>query len=222
MMKKDKKYSAALFDLDGVIVDTAKYHYLSWKKLAEELGIHFTQVENERLKGVSRMESLKILLQLGRLNLDASSKTALAEKKNRWYVESIEQMNSSEILPGVREYLVKLKERGVKIALCSASKNAPLILKRMQLEDLFEAVIDGNKVLHAKPDPEVFMLGAKSLGVAHEKCVVFEDSQAGIDAAKALGMFVVGIGQKESLVKADVVVEGVSHLDMDKLFPPTS
>lgn len=217
-MGKEKKYQAALFDLDGVIVDTAKYHYLAWKELAEELGIDFSETDNERLKGVSRMKSLEILLEIGRLKVDEACKQAWAEKKNQRYVEFIETMNESEILPGVREALVMLQEKGIKIAICSASKNARLIVKRVGFEDMFEAVIDGNQVAQAKPDPEVFLLGAKSIGAAQQDCVVFEDSQAGIQAAKAAGMYAIGIGKEENLKDADVVAEGVRHVDMEQLF----
>ncbi|MET3291114.1 UNVERIFIED_CONTAM: beta-phosphoglucomutase [Brevibacillus sp. OAP136] len=217
-MENRKKYTAALFDLDGVIVDTANYHYLAWKTIADELGIDFSEKDNERLKGVSRMESLAILLEIGRLQCDEATKIALAEKKNKTYVTYIEQMDAGELLPGVRDYIVKLRRRDVKIALCSASKNAPLILQRMQVEDLFDAVIDGNKVEKAKPDPEVFLQGARTLGVEQQDCVVFEDAKAGVQAAKAAGMYVVGIGQEEHLREADIVVQRVDHAKLEKLF----
>ena len=212
------KYRAALFDLDGVIVDTAKYHYLAWKRLATELGFDFSEAQNERLKGVSRTRSLEILLEIGKLNLDEAVRRALAEKKNRWYVEYIQKMDESELLPGARECLVRLREKGVKTALASASKNAPLILRNLNIASLFDAVIDGNKVSQAKPDPEVFLLGARELRVGPRDCVVFEDAEAGLQAARAAGMYAVGIGKADVLQSADYVVDGLRNFDVNMLF----
>ena len=202
----------AIFDLDGVIVDTAKYHYLAWKRLAEELGFEFTEEHNERLKGVSRMRSLEILLEVGGLTFSADEKARLAEKKNNWYVEYISRMDESELLEGARQYLEGQKEKGIKIALGSASKNAPIILDNLKITELFDVVIDGNKVSKAKPDPEVFLLGAKELGLAPSDCVVFEDAEAGIEAAKRAGMKTVGIGNRKILREADMVVRGLYEL----------
>ncbi len=202
----------ALFDLDGVIVDTAKYHYLAWKRLAGELGFEFTEEHNERLKGVSRMRSLEILLEVGGLSCTEEEKLAMAEKKNNWYVEYIRKMDESEILNGAREYLLKLKGEGIKIALGSASKNAPMILENLGITHLFDAVIDGNKVSKAKPDPEVFLLGAKELGLKAADCVVYEDAEAGIEAARRAGMGTVGIGSRDILKEADMVVSGLYEL----------
>jgi beta-phosphoglucomutase len=193
---KNKKFKAAIFDLDGVIVDTAKYHYLAWKKLAAGLGFEFTEKQNERLKGVSRIRSLEILLEVGGITVGEEEKLAMAAKKNEWYVEYIKKMDQSEILPGAKECLTHLRENGVKVALGSASKNATLILHNLKVIDLFDVVIDGNKVSKTKPDPEVFLLGAKELGVCPGECVVFEDAEAGIEAAKAASMYAVGIGNK--------------------------
>ncbi len=202
----------ALFDLDGVIVDTAKYHYLAWKRLAAELGFDFTEEHNERLKGVSRMRSLEILLSVGGISSSKEEMQAMAEKKNNWYVEYIKKMDESEILKGAREYLLKLKGKGIKIALGSASRNAPLILQNLGIADLFDAIIDGNKVSNAKPDPEVFLLGAKALGLEPSDCVVYEDAEAGIEAARRAGMGTVGIGKREVLKDADMVVNGLYEL----------
>lgn len=202
----------AIFDLDGVIVDTAKYHYLAWKRLAEELGFDFTEADNERLKGVSRMRSLEILLEVGCMSFDEEDMKQLADKKNEWYVEYIKAMDESELLEGAREYLEKLREKGIKIALGSASKNAPMILDNLKISGLFDSVIDGNKVSKAKPDPEVFLLGARELGLKPEECIVFEDAEAGIEAARRAGMKTVGIGKREILKEADKVIEGLFAL----------
>ncbi len=198
----------AIFDLDGVIVDTAKYHYLAWKRLAEELGIPFTQDDNERLKGVSRMRSLQIVLELGGRNLSADEQKNLAAKKNVWYVEYIEQMGPDEILPGVLPFLPALKEDGIKIALASASKNARFILDKLHLAHQFAVIVDGNSVSKAKPDPEGFLLAAAKLGVNPTLAVVFEDAAAGIEAAKRAGMFAVGIGNPSALPEADLILPG--------------
>lgn len=212
------QYRAALFDLDGVIVDTAKYHYLAWKRLANELGFEFTEHDNERLKGVSRMRSLELLLEIGGLALDEAAKVALTEKKNKWYVEYIRSIDASELLPGARECLLALRERGVKTGLGTASKNAPLILSNLGITSLFDAVIDGNKATKAKPDPEVFLLGARELGVRPEACVVFEDAEAGLQAAKAAGMYAVGVGRADVLKSADDVIGGLANFAVDRLF----
>lgn len=202
----------AIFDLDGVIVDTAKYHYLAWRSLAADLGFEFTEAHNERLKGVSRMRSLDILLEIGGLEFDEAEKTAMAERKNRRYVDYISRLDDSELLPGVREYLGRLKERGIGIALGSASKNAVFILDKLKITGLFDAVVDGNTVSRAKPDPEVFQTACRRLGLQPADCVVFEDAEAGVAAARAAGMRVVGIGKREKLAAADVVITGLHEL----------
>ena len=206
------KMRAAIFDLDGVIVDTAKYHYLAWKRLANDLGFDFTETDNERLKGVSRTRSLEILLEIGELTLDAEAKAQLAEKKNSWYVDDISRMSASEILAGAAEYLQYLRAKDVKIALGSASKNAPLILERIGISSLFDAIIDGNKVSKAKPDPEVFLRAAEELDILPEECVVFEDAEAGIEAALRAGMGAVGIGKANVLKDAEIIIPGLFAL----------
>lgn len=203
---------AAIFDLDGVIVDTAKYHFLAWKRLAGELGFVFTENDNERLKGVSRMRSLEILLEVGELTgrFSENEMFQMAERKNNWYVDYILKMDESEILEGTLSCLRGFRELGVKIALGSASKNAMLILKNLKLLSYFDAIIDGTKVSKAKPDPEVFLLGAKEVSVEPELCVVFEDAQAGIEAAKNAGMKVIAVGKPEDLSGYDSIVSGLS------------
>jgi beta-phosphoglucomutase len=208
---------ACLFDLDGVIVDTAKYHYIAWKELANELGFDFTETDNERLKGVSRMASLDILLEIGGITLSDEKKEALASRKNDRYVEYITQMNADEILSGAKEFLVALHQAGIKTALGSASKNAPIILERVGLTPYFDAIIDGNKTSKAKPDPEVFLKGAQALGVLATECVVFEDAEAGVEAALAGGMKCVGIGSPEVLGKANLIIDGLHQMTVDRL-----
>jgi beta-phosphoglucomutase len=208
-------FVAAIFDLDGVIVDTAKYHYLSWKRLADELGFEFTQEENEQLKGVSRIRSLEILLEIGGLAFDQEQLSALATKKNNWYLEYIDQLDQSEILPGAKEFLLQLKTYGIRIALASASKNARRILSRLNIGELFEVIVDGNKVSKAKPDPEVFLCAARELGVHPDECVVFEDAEAGVQAAKQAGMKVIGIGDQDVLRGADQVFASLAGISIN-------
>ncbi|MBW4081858.1 beta-phosphoglucomutase [Paenibacillus sp. S150] len=202
----------AIFDLDGVIVDTAKYHFLAWRSLAEELGFEFTEAHNERLKGVSRMRSLDILLEIGGLEFGEAEKLEMAERKNRLYVQYISRLEESELLPGVLDYLSSLKKRGVGIALGSASKNAAFILDKLKIAGLFDIIVDGNTVSRAKPDPEVFQTACRRLGLQPADCVVFEDAEAGVAAAVAAGMRVVGIGRPEVLKSAGIVVAGLHEL----------
>lgn len=199
-----------VFDLDGVLVDTAIYHFQAWKRLANELGIDFTAAENEQLKGVSRMQSLEKILHWGRLDLDEKKKLLLAAQKNVWYLEFIQQMDEGGLLPGARELLIWLHDQGFKVALGSASKNAKLILQRTGIESLFDAVVDGNVVNESKPNPEVFLRAATYLGLAPHDCLVFEDAQAGIDAGRAAGMMVVGVGV--DLVRADALINGLDEI----------
>ena len=204
---------AALFDLDGVIVDTAKYHYLAWRRLAAELGFEFTEADNERLKGVSRMRSLDILLEVGGFGpntFSAQQKEEMAERKNGWYVEYISRMTPDEILPGALAFLTAVRADGVRTALGSASKNTGIILGRLGIGELFDAVVDGTMVERTKPDPEVFLKCVSMLGdgILPKECVVFEDAAAGIEAAVAGGMYSVGIGSPDILVGADLVIPG--------------
>lgn len=206
-----------LFDLDGVIVDTAKYHYLAWKQLAAELGIQFDEKDNERLKGVSRMANFEIILSLDSRTMPQEEKEACCKKKNDIYVAYINKLQQEEILPGVREFIEDTRKKGYKIALGSVSKNAPLILERLAITDLFDKIIDGTKVEKAKPDPEVFLKGAQELEIQPEDCIVFEDSVAGIEAAHNGGMKAVGIGKKVMLAESDLVIPGFANIDIDTL-----
>ena len=208
---------ACIFDLDGVIVDTAKYHYLSWQRLAEGLGITFTEEDNEQLKGISRTRSLEILLGLGQVSKTAEEKEQLAAQKNEWFREYILQMTPAEVLPGVQDFLDELRNAGIKIALGSASKNAMTILNQVGLTHYFEAIIDGTKVTEAKPDPEIFLTGARALGEEPAHCVVFEDAIAGVEAAHRGGMFCVGVGKANVLTEADIVIEHFTQLNLEQL-----
>lgn len=212
-----KKIEACIFDLDGVIVDTAKYHFIAWKALAEELGFEFTLEDNERLKGVSRMRSLEILLEIGKRQFSDAEKRAMAEKKNALYVSYIEKMTPQEILPGVQPFLQQIRSKGIRVALGSASKNSPMILRQIGLSGLFDVVVDGNSITEAKPNPEVFLQGAQQLGVRPEHCVVFEDAIAGIEAARNARMYCVGIGDEKTLQRADLVIPGFQDFSYDKL-----
>jgi len=202
------KYKGLLFDLDGVLVDTAKYHYLAWKQMAEKLGIAFTEQDNERLKGVSRMRSFEIILEIGGVEMTQEEKARCCREKNDVYVEFIRNMPKEELFPGVREFLEDARGKGYRIALGSASKNSGMILSRLEITDLFDAIIDGTKVSKAKPDPEVFLKGTEELGVLPAECIVFEDAVAGIQAAHSGGMVAVGVGLKDRLPEADTVIPG--------------
>lgn len=206
-----------IFDLDGVIVDTAKYHYLAWKELADHLGFEFTHDDNERLKGVSRERSLEILLQIGNVELTEIEKKKLLIDKNKQYLKYISKMDRNEILPGIEDALHYLKSQQIPFSLGSASKNARLILESLNLLNLFDAIVDGNDVSTAKPDPEVFNLAADKIGVKPVDCVVIEDAKAGVEAAKIAGMTCIGIGSEKVLGQADYILSGTNELTVDFL-----
>lgn len=199
---------ACLFDLDGVIVDTAQFHYIAWREMAQDLGFDLTHAENERLKGISRMESLEIILSIGGVELPDDEKIRRATQKNARYLELCMQMTPDDALPGVRAFLSELKQNGIPTGLGSASKNAKVILERIAMLHDFDTIVDGNRITKGKPDPQVFLLGAADLQVAPTHCAVFEDAVAGIQAARATGMFAVGIGHASILTGADIVLDG--------------
>ncbi|MBN2813986.1 MAG: beta-phosphoglucomutase [Bacteroidales bacterium] len=205
---------ACLFDLDGVLVDTARFHYLAWKQLAGRLGFDFAETDNERLKGISRMDSLEILLSIGNVQLTTGEKKQYAEEKNQIYLQYVSQMTPGDILPGVNFFLKELKANNIFVGLGSASKNARLILQKTHLEAMFDVVIDGNLISKAKPDPEVFSLGARLLEVDARETVVFEDAVAGVQAAHNAGMKCIGIGSPEMLAEADLVFPGFENLKL--------
>lgn len=212
---------AVLFDLDGVIVDTARYHYLAWKRLADREGIYFDEEINERLKGVSRMASLEIILERSGRKYTTEERSEMAEVKNNWYLEMIGLLKPGEVLPGVVDFLEALKAGGIKSAVCSASKSAGFIVDRLGLAGYFDTVVGGSDVTRPKPDPEVFLLAAERLGVKPCECVVLEDAYAGIAGAKKGGMVAVGLGSPDILTNADVVyasMEALTLEDIKKLF----
>lgn len=202
-----------IFDLDGVIVDTAKFHFIAWKNLAEGLGIPFSEEQNEQLKGVSRIVSLEKILAWGNKEISSADFEALLVSKNEEYLKYVHQMDESEILPGVLERLQQLKNENYKVALGSASKNARLILEKVGLMPYFDEIVDGNEVTKAKPDPEVFLKAASLLGSEPKDCIVFEDSLAGVQAANTAKMLSVGVGDANILNEADFNIQTFEDID---------
>lgn len=209
--------TACIFDLDGVIVDTAVYHYKAWKRLANELGFDFTEARNEKLKGISRGRSLELILEWGGVSKTPAEREELATRKNDWYLQMIGRMTPEEILPGALSFLHQVRAAGMATALGSASRNTAVILERTGLLPLFDAVVDGSSVTASKPDPEIFLRCAAALRVIPEHCMVFEDAVAGIAAARAAGMKVIGIGSPEVLAEADLVLPGLQEMNIDML-----
>ena len=202
-----------IFDLDGVIVSTDNCHYLAWKRMADEEGIYFDRTINERLRGVSRMESLDIILERAQRTYTDDEKQAMATRKNAYYVELIGSLTRADILPGALDTLRYLKGRGVKVAIGSSSKNTPIILRQIGLENAFDAVADGNAITRSKPDPEVFVLAARLLGLSPENCLVVEDADAGIEAALAGGMRALGVGSAAANPAATFSAPDLAHAD---------
>jgi beta-phosphoglucomutase len=203
---------AFIFDLDGVIVDTAKYHFIAWNELAKQFGFEITVHQNEQLKGVSRVKSLDLILEWGNIHLDQAQKDLLLVQKNKTYLEFINTLSKSDILPGIVDVLNYLKSKKIAIALGSASKNAVPILEKLEIDALFDAIVDGNVVEKAKPNPEVFLKAADKLGIMPEYCVVIEDAKAGVEAANSAEMMSIGIGSKAVLNDANYVLEDTAKL----------
>ena len=208
-------YKGIIFDLDGVIVDTAKFHFLAWRKLANDMDFDITHAQNEKLKGVSRVHSLQQILQWGDKSVPEEEFQTLMATKNEDYLARISGMSEDDLLPGVKQVLDFLTEENVSFALGSASKNARPILKSLKIYDRFVAIVDGNDVSKAKPDPEVFLIAAEKLQVEPQDCVVFEDSVAGIEAANHAGMTSVGIGEKDILEGADHIFADFTEIDIE-------
>lgn len=211
------KKSAVIFDLDGVIVSTDEYHYEAWKQISDQEDIPFNREINEKLRGVSRMESLDIILSHTTKSYSETEKLLLAERKNDRYRELLNHLSAKDILPGVRELILNLKGREIQIAIGSSSKNTPIILEKIGMASSFDAIADGNAINNSKPDPEVFLLAAERLGVQPEECIVMEDAEAGIEAAIAAGMKAVGIGAAATCPYAHICVEDLTKLNIEQL-----
>lgn len=211
------KYKAVLFDLDGVIVCTDDCHYRAWKRMADEEDIYFDREINERLRGVSRMSSLEIILEKANKIYTDEEKVELATRKNEYYKGFIKDLTPHDILPGVMDFTKELRKNGVKLAIGSSSKNTPIILKNIGLDTYFDGVADGNQVANSKPDPEVFLLAAKLVGVAPKDSIVVEDADAGVEAALAGGMSVIGVGSAAINPKATYKFADLAHADINLL-----
>ncbi len=207
---------ALIFDLDGVITDTAKFHFIAWQKLAQRLGFDIDHEFNEKLKGVGRMDSLNLILQHGGISLTEAEKESEAARKNDEYVELIADMNASDLLPGAREALEAIRAAGLKTGLASASKNAPAILARLGISDLFDTIVDARFVINGKPDPEIFLKGAAQLDLSVTECIGVEDAVAGLQSIKDAGMYAIGIGDPAVLTLADTVIDGLHQFDLKR------
>ncbi len=208
---------ACLFDLDGVIVDTAKYHFKAWKKMANALGFDFSEKENEQLKGVSRMDSINLILGWGDIALSEEEKQQWASQKNDWYLDFLQKMDKKEILPGALEFVQDLQQKGIRIALGSSSKNAVLALSKVGMLHYFEAIIDGTKTTRSKPDPQVFQMGAAALDCHPSECIVFEDAESGVAAALAGGFYAVGLGSPDNLGAAHLVLSSLADITIEDI-----
>ncbi len=208
---------AVIFDLDGVITDTAEYHYQAWKELADALHIPFDRGFNEKLKGIGRMESLQMILDQGNAAYSEAERLELANKKNERYVQLLQQVTRQDLLPGIQKLLDSCKQQGIKIGLASASKNAGYVVARLGIEGYFDTIVDAAKVAKGKPDPEIFMTAAEQLKVPCAHCVGIEDAEAGIEAIQAAGMFAVGVGEAHAMRKADFRVGDTSELTLERI-----
>jgi beta-phosphoglucomutase len=209
------RFKAVIFDLDGVITDTAHYHYLAWKSLAESQGVHFDQAFNENLKGIDRMGSLDLILASSSRTYTPQEKLALADEKNLHYQELISTMSSSDLLPGAVNALNAVRRAGLRIGLASVSKNAFTVLGRLGITDKFDYVVDAATIARGKPDPEIFLKAARELGVVPADCLGVEDAVAGVASIKSAGMFALGIGHPFVLTEADVVITSLTDFNLE-------
>jgi beta-phosphoglucomutase len=209
------KYSAFIFDLDGVLTDTAEYHYRAWKRLADEEEIVFSREDNEKLRGVSRRASINLILKEEKL--PEQKIIEMMERKNSYYRQFIKEMSKADLLPGAEENLMQLKAAGFKLALASASKNARTVLDKLGIESNFDYIADGHSVEKTKPAPDLFLFAAEKLGVHPQACIVVEDAEAGVTAARAAGMSVIGIGPAERVGKADLVYNSLAEVNLEKI-----
>ncbi len=209
------KIEAFIFDLDGVLTDTAEYHYLAWKRLCEEEGLYFHRQINEKLRGVSRRKSLEIIL--GERKVHEKTMEEMMARKNRYYQQSIKKISKEDLLPGAEDILRQLKNKHIKLALGSSSKNARPVIARLEIEDYFDVVADGNSVERSKPAPDLFLYAAEKLGVSPSCCAVVEDAEAGIEAALTAGMLAVGIGPPDRVGKSHIYYPRISDLRIDDI-----
>jgi beta-phosphoglucomutase len=214
-----KDIQAFIFDLDGVITDSAEYHYLAWKALSDELNIPFTRDFNEELKGISRMDSLEKILANGQMSISYTEeeKVKLATRKNEHYCKLIEQITPNDVLPGIKELIIELKERGYRIGVASVSKNAFTVLSALELDQMFDHIVDARTIVNSKPDPEIFLKAAEFLQVPPANCIGIEDAAAGIESIKSAGMFAIGVGSKDILSNADIIVENTKELTLSMI-----
>ena len=208
---------AVIFDLDGVIVSTDEYHYKAWKKIADEEDIYFDREINERLRGVSRMESLEIVLENSKRNYSMDEKIKLAERKNNFYISLLDNLNSTDILDGVMKVLDNLKKNNIKIAIGSSSKNTELILNKIGLYNYFDAIADGTQIKNSKPDPEVFLLALRKLGVEPSECLVVEDADSGVEAALSGEMKVLAVGFASKNEKANIRIKDLTYFKYEDI-----
>lgn len=215
----NKQIEAIIFDLDGVITDTAEFHYLAWKKLGEDLEIPFDREFNETLKGVSRTDSLERILELGERQNDFSEaeKDELATKKNAHYVELIRNISEKDLLPGIESFLLQIKKAGIKIAMASASKNALMVANALGITSYFDHIVDAATVVNSKPDPEVFLKAANAVSANPENCIGVEDAAAGVEAINAANMFSIAIGDSTILSHANFVLSSTEELELNRI-----
>ncbi len=206
-----------IFDLDGVIVDTAKFHFLAWKELAKDFGFDLNKKDNEKLKGVSRVESLKLILKWARVMKTEDEQKILTDRKNEHYVKLVQSLKPDDVFPGVLDFIFELKQNHIKCSIGSASKNTTLILDKLQITNLFDYVVDGNMTTNSKPHPEVFLKSCEALDINPKNTVVFEDAAKGIEAAIAGGMYAIGIGNEDELSHADIVISGLENFHLKDL-----
>ncbi len=208
------RFKAVIFDLDGVITDTAHYHYLAWQRLAQSQGVHFDHAFNENLKGIDRMGSLELILASAGRSYSQQEKLALADEKNEHYKTLINTMSAADLLPGAVQALDAVRAAGLKIGLASVSKNAFTVLDHLGIADKFDYVVDAARIARGKPDPEIFLKAAQELGVAPADCLGVEDAVAGVASIKSAGMYALGIGKAEVLTQADKVIPGLSEFKL--------
>lgn len=216
----DSHTRAALFDLDGVVVFTDRYHYLAWKRLADECGWAFDEGLNDACRGVPRLASLQVILDHNRVSVTPAEAEALAQKKNTYYVESLSRIGQEDVYPGSVQFIRRLRRLGMHIALCSSSKNAQTVLDRLGIAQLFDVVVTGADVTRPKPDPQIFLMASEKLGIPPQRCVVFEDAESGVEAARRAGMRCMGVGPAERLPLADLTFTDYATLDPESLFSP--